>query len=243
MKGNADTPNPAPAPAPAAKEQSDPAAFLQFESHLHAVAALKQVGYAQAEVAPAFTSAQLAAAIGQVLEGEGITVLDLTPTLPETPHAAYQALAVSAFNAAASSRKDHRALFLIMRTLQNTPSVLFGHHWSNAQAFGEATPACTPAAFLFYKERQIEIPSEVCSLDCELAARLVAAQVTGNDSYFCCGICGGALAENTKTGLQLRPLAVTPARVTFLRECIVKRIDEGRFDCPVTGEPLYARRE
>jgi len=222
---------------------ADPAAFLQFESHKHAVAALKNLGYAQADTAPSFSSKQLSAAIGKVLEKQEITVLDLTSTLPETPHAAYQALTVSAFNAAASSRKDDKALFLIMRTLENTPSLLFGHHWGIVQAFGQGKatpPTSTPAAFLFHKERQIEIPSEVCSLDYELAARLVAAQVTGDSSYFCCGICKSPLAESTKSGLRLREIAVTPAKVTFLKDCIVERVMNGNFECPVTGLPLYA---
>ena len=221
---------------------ADLAAFLEFESHEHAVAALKSVGYSQADIAPSFSSKQLSAAIESVLREKGITVLDLTSTIPETPHAAYQALTVSAFNASASSRKDDKAVFLVMRTLANTPSLLFGHHWGNVQAFGKekATgPTSTPVAFLFYGQNQFEIPSEVCSLDYELAARLVAAQLTGDSSYFCCGVCKSALAERTKHGLHLREIAVTPAKVTFLRSCIVERINQGKFDCPVTGLPLH----
>ena len=247
-------PEPAPASAPentASLEEtdtvpdsieSDPAAFLSFESHEHAAAALKNIGYVHADTAPSFSSKQLAAAVQDVLSSEKITVLDLTPTLPETPHAAYQALTVSAFHAAASSRKDEKAVFLIMRTLENTPTLLFGHHWSGVQAFGKekaTAPTTTPAVFIFYKQRQIEIPSEVCSLDYELAARLIAAQVTDDHKYFCCGICGSALAENTKSGLHLREMAVTAAKVTFLKACILKRVEDGQFDCPVTGTPLY----
>lgn len=246
-------PDPAPAAAPesaAALEETDtvsdsieadPAAFLRFESHEHAAAVLKNIGYEHADTAPSFTSKQLAAAIQDVLSSEKIAVLDLTPTIPETPHAAYQALTVSAFNAAASSRKDEKAVFLIMRTLENTPSLLFGHHWGNVQAFGKekaTAPTTTPAVFIFYKQRQIEIPSAVCSLDYELAARLVAAQVANDHKYFCCGICGSALAENAKGGLHLREMAVTASKITFLKDCILKRVEEGQFDCPVTGEPL-----
>tara|TARA_Y100000389_G_scaffold203746_1_gene253275 strand:- start:1695 stop:2426 length:732 start_codon:yes stop_codon:yes gene_type:complete len=235
--------SPAGTPESVALLEADPAAFLRFESHRHAAAALKNIGYVHADTAPSFTSKQLAAAMQAVLSPEQITVLDLTPTLPETAHAAYQALTVSAFNAAASSRKDEKAVFLIMRTLENTPSFLFGHHWGNVQAFGKenaTAPTTTPAVFLFYKQRQIEIPSEVCALDYELAARLIAAQVAEDHKYFCCGICGSALAESTKSGLHLREMAVTPTKVTFLKSCILTRVKAGQFDCPITGAPLYA---
>lgn len=221
--------------------RADPAAFIRFESHESAVTALKQVGYAQADTSACFTSKELVAAVEDALSEEKLAVLDLTSTLPETPHAAYQALTVIAFNAAAASRQDERAVFLIMRTELNTPSLLFGHHWSNVQAFGKeaaAPPTTTPAVFLFHRQRQVEIPSEVFSLGHELAARLVAAQVTQDPSHFCCGICGAALAEQTKSGLRLREMAVTASKSTFLKECIMKRIHAGNFECPVAGGAL-----
>ena len=39
--------------------------------------------------------------------------------------------------------------------------------------------------------------------------------------------------------LQLRAMAVTPQKVTFRRECIVRRIDAGETSCPVTGQSLF----
>lgn len=208
---------------------ADPAAFLPFETHDEAVAALQCIGYGEASKAAEFEPADLASQLSEQLAASKLTVLDLTSTMPQTPQAAYQALAVSAFSAAAASRQDEGTVYMIMRTPANTPSLLFGHHWSNVQAFGKdcATPTCTPGVYVFHRDAQIEVPSPVFQLDCKLVARLIAARVTNDDSHFCCAICGSALSEATSAGgVRLREIGVARDNATFLKSCIIKAATE-----------------
>jgi hypothetical protein len=97
---------------------------------------------------------------------DGITVLDMSSTrlLPETSSAAYQALTVSALNAACSCRKDDKVASLIMRSASNTPSFLFGTHWgmlpmiqshSKHKTDELMEQQRTPAAYVFFGNRQI----------------------------------------------------------------------------------------
>ena len=92
---------------------------------------------------------------------DGITVLDMSSTrlLPETSSAAYQALTVSALNAACSCRKDDKVASLIMRSASNTPSFLFGTHWgmlpmiqshSKHKTDELMEQQRTPAAYVFF---------------------------------------------------------------------------------------------
>ena len=192
--------------AQGADATADQAAFLPFESRDRALEALKQVGYAQAEQAPKFASSALVEAVNALIGADGIVLMDMTSTLPETNEAAYQALSVAAFNAEAAARKDANAAFLLMRTQSNTPSFLFGHHWNLVQSLGSGVAdqhvrnQPTPAAFVIFRERQLVIPSSVCAVDETLAARLLAAEITEDKKHFCCELCGEALVSHDAGG-------------------------------------------
>lgn len=204
-----------------------PAAFLPFESQEQALEALEQVGYAQAEQAPKFASSALVEAVNALIGADGIVLMDMTSTLPETKEAAYQALSVAAFNAEAAARKDANAAFLLMRTQSNTPSFLFGHHWNLVQSLGSGVAdqhvrnQPTPAAFVMFRERQLVIPSSVCAVDETLAARLLAAEITEDKKHFCCEICGEALVKHDAGGniVEIAEVACTPDRRIFKRAC------------------------
>ena len=211
----------------AADPASDPAAFLPFDTHDQALDALEMVGYANAHQAPEFASSALTEAVNALIEAEGIVLMDMTPALPETPQAAYQALSVAAFNAEVAANKDKNAAFLLMRTKNNTPTFLFGHHWNLVQSLGKSVAdqhvrnQPTPAAFVIFRERQLVIPSSVCAVDETLAARLLAAEITTNKEHFCCGICGEGLVAHDAAGniAKIEEMAVTPDKRVFKRAC------------------------
>tara|TARA_B100001175_G_scaffold179453_1_gene152431 strand:+ start:163 stop:1005 length:843 start_codon:yes stop_codon:yes gene_type:complete len=206
--------------------ESDPAAFLPFETHEDALNALYKVGYARPHQAPEFSSAGLVQSVNKLLESEGLLLMDMTDTLPVTPQAAFQALTVAAFNAAAATRKHEKAAFLIMRTQGNTPSFLFGHHWNLVQSFGKEMALQhvfnqpTPAAFVIFRDREIVLPSAVYHE--EMATRLLAAEITKNPKYFCCELCGEGLVTHDDAGniTSIAEVAVTMDNRLFKRTCV-----------------------
>lgn len=214
-------------------------AVISFETHEQALAALAQVGYTDADTYPDFCAASLSSAVNDILLAEQITVLDMTDCIPNTASAAYQALTVLGVHGGIYSRNDDNAAFLVLRTKQNTPSFLFGVHYNIVQAFGKevadshvrTTP--TPAAFVFFRGRQIPIPSEVCTVDELLASRFIACEITQNDAHFCCGLCGTGFIKRSSTGSTVDEVAVTECGHMFHRECAMEHIAEtGSRRCP-----------
>ena len=213
-------------------------AFLPFETHEDAFSALEQIGYGSVRDAPSFTSEEIVEEVVSLLQKEGITVMDMTSTIPSTSSAAYQALTVSAFTASASCRKDTNAAFIIMRTTENTPSFVFGDHWGAAQSFGKeetdknAKEKQAPFLFIFYQNRQMCIPSSIFHAGKGISAKVVAQQITGNDSYFCCSICGSGFVYTGKDGeICISEVAVSPSGKTFKRQCVMDRIEKGDTSC------------
>lgn len=212
--------------------EPDPAAFISFQSHNQALSALRQVGFAGADRTPSFTPEELTAAANELLKGEGIVLMDLTTVIPDTSHAAYQALTVAGFNAAAACKKDKNAAFIVMRTEANTPSFLFGLHWGDVQAFGKeiadsrirSSPA--PAAFVVFREKQFMIPAAACEASLEIAARIVAFKVTAKTEFFCCSICKTPFISDDKTGESIAEIAVNKTGQMFLRSCVENLVRE-----------------
>lgn len=212
--------------------EPDPAAFIEFRSHSQATSALSQVGFVGADKTPSFTPEELTDAVNELLKQEGIVLMDMTTAIPDTAHAAYQALTIAGFNAAAACRKDKNAAFIVMRTEANTPSFLFGMHWADVQAFGKevadsrirSSPA--PAAFVVFRERQVLIPAAVCSVDVSIASRIVAYKITTNADYFCCSICKTPFISNDKTGESIAEIAVNASGQMFLRSCVESLVRE-----------------
>lgn len=207
-------------------QEPDPAAYIPFRSHNEAVHALGQVGYAGTDRVFNFKSSDLTSEVNNLLENEGIVMMDLTSTIPETPHAAYQALTVAGFNAAASCRKDNNAAFLIMRTESNTPSFLFGQHWGCCQTFGKSVAdkhvqeSPTPAAFVVFRERQISIPTSACDADVAVVSKMIAYYITLKEEYFRCSICKTPFITKDKAGEHLAEIAVNTNGHMFLRSCV-----------------------
>ena len=209
-------------------QTADPAAYLPFDTHEQAVSALESVGYPAPGPCLTYSSEELVDAVGDLLSKEGICLMDMTSTLPETPSAAYQALMVAGFNAAAACRKDTNAAFLIQKTDKNTPSFLFGSHWGAVQALGKNAAAAhvetkpTPVAYVFFRERQISIPSTVCAVDVSLAARIVAFEITMDATYFSCSMCGTPFITHAGGDMQIAPMATMPDGTMFMLECALK---------------------
>jgi hypothetical protein len=218
------------------------AAFLRFESHRAAAEALEQVGYRNVQDVADFAPAQLVQSVNDLLEPEGVTLLDVTTSLPDTPHAAYQALSIAGFTAAASCRKDSSAAFVVMRTAENSPSFLFGHHWALVQVHGrERADALvrsvdTPCGLVFYRDRQIAVPSCVCAVDEVLAARLVAYEITRKDEFFRCGLCEKPFARHVGEHTVVDEVALTACQHMFHRRCSEEYVQRTRSAlCPLCG--------
>lgn len=229
-------------------QTADPAAYLPFDTHEEAASALSSVGYPSPGSCLTFSSEELVDAVGDLLRKENICVMDMTSALPETASAAYQALTVAGFNAAASCRKDTNAAFLIQKTEKNTPSFLFGSHWGAVQALGKNAAAAhvetkpTPVAYVFFRERQISIPSTVCAVDVNLAARVVAFEITMDASYFSCSMCGTPFITHVGGDMQIAPMATMPDGTMFMRECALKyaRGEDGPAETTERSAPLEA---
>lgn len=214
-------------------ECPDPAAFLHFQSHNHAVAALRDVGYQDAGEKPQFSPDELLDEVNKLLKDRGVTVMDMTTAIPETPHAAYKALLIAGFQAAASCRKDENAAFFILRTEANTPSFLFGHHWQATQALGrevaseQVLKSPTPAAIVVFKERQICLPTSIFKTNVDIISRIIAHEVTMDKSFFSCALCKESLVLKDKAPvLQFAEMCVGPCGRMFKRGCIESYIKE-----------------
>jgi hypothetical protein len=221
------------------QEQPD-AALIPFNTHDDALDALRQVGYSDADVYPDFNADTLVHAVLKLVESESITVLDMTDCVPNTATAAYQALTVLGVHGGIYSKKDDNAAFLVLRTKENTPSFLFGFHWSIVQSFGKEVADDhvkkhpTPAAFVFFRGRQIPIPSSVCHVDELLASKFIASEILQSDECFCCGLCQKGFVQRLPLGSTVDEVAVTPCGHVFHRECAVGHIEKtGSARCPV----------
>jgi len=211
---------------------TDPAAFLPFDTHTEALAALESVGFHSPKCCLPFSPSDLVDAVSDLLQNDEIVIMDMTPTIPETASAAYQALTVAGFNAAASCRKDKNAAFLIQKTEKNTPSFLFGAHWGAVQALGKNAAAIevetkhTPCAYIFYNERQICVTSLVCEVDVHLAARIVAFEITMNAEYFSCSRCCTPFISHVGGDMEIAPMARMHDGKLLLKECALKYVEE-----------------
>jgi len=218
----------------------DPAAFLQFARHEDALAVLLGLGYKDASTSAPFTPDELMDALEELLKDEGIVVMDMTTTVPDTAQAAYKALTITGFNASAACKKDKNVAFAIMRTQSNTPSFLMGHHWSMTQALGKEVAdthireAPTPAAFLIFRERQFYLPSSVFKSNVCVASRLVARELTMNDSLFACCICNQTFVQSKGTAcVCVSEIGMAPCRHMFHRACVERHVVEtGKYSCP-----------
>lgn len=225
--------------------QEQPSALISFNTHDDALNALRQVGYAEADVYPDFKADTLVDAVSKLVECESITVLDMTDCVPDTSSAAYQALTVLGVHGGIYSKKDDNAAFLILRTRENTPSFLFGVHYSIVQSFGREVADDhvkkhpTPAAFVFFRGRQIPIPSSVCHVDELLASKFIASEILQSDDCFCCGLCQKGFVRRLPFGSTVDEVAVTPCGHTFHRTCAMEHIEKtGSTRCPVCDDPV-----
>lgn len=230
--------------APDASEAPDPAAFLRFDGHGDAMKFLLGIGYADAHVTSPFTPDQLTEETNALLKGENIVLMDMTTAVPDTSHAAYKALTIAGFNAAASCKKDSNAAFLIMRTEANTPSFLVGHHWSITQALGKEVAdahvkeAPTPMAFLIFRDKQVYLPSSVCRSNVKVASRLIAHELTMKESIFCCCICSKGFVESRSGAcVNVGEMAMGRCGHMFHRTCVERHVHEtGSYACPACAE-------
>jgi hypothetical protein len=200
-------------------------ALLKFDSHADALAALSSLGIHGADTAPSFEADDFRAELEDVLRGAGIAVMDMTSSVPHTASAAYQALTVAGVNAGAACRKDSNAAFVIVRSEKNTPSFAFGIHWSLAQTLGkddcEGAMREVPSALIFFREKQVQLPACASGASVEVAARLAAALLTGDDKYFSCEMCRTPLATQDDRGnVSVSEVAATSCGRLFRRACI-----------------------
>jgi len=221
-------------------EAPDPPAFLRFDSHEDATRALVGIGYHDAVKTPAFESEVLVEHTASLLNSYGAAVMDMTTALPDTPQAAYKALTVAGVHAAAACKKDTSAAFIILRTARNTPSFLFGHHWSLSQSVGKEAADLriksthTPAAIIFFRDRQVCLPSSICLSGVQIVSRLIAYLITSQADFFSCCVCHEAFADVSNDAcVKVSEVGMAPCGHMFRRECalnIIQRI--GRFECP-----------
>ena len=122
---------------------------------------------------------------------------------------------------------------LIMRTEANTPSFLFGHHWQATQALGQKVASegiinsPTPAAIVVYRDRQICLPTSIFKTNANIAARLIAHEITMDKSYFCCALCGETFVERgPNSSIRISEFGVSPSGHMFRRECVQKYREE-----------------
>jgi len=211
-------------------ESTSDAAYIHFDSHNEANTALQKVGYSMLDVDIHFKSEDITLKVGDILKDEGVVVMDMTPTIPCTSHAAYQALTVAAFNAAVSCKSDKNVAFIIMRTNANTPSFLFGAHWASMQALGKdvadkhVVKHTTPAAFIIFQERQISIPSSIFQADELIVARMFAHEITLKSKYFCCELCNSSFVHRSDQGTHIEEVAMGKCTHMFHRSCLLDYI-------------------
>lgn len=172
--------------------------FIRFESHDEALAALSSMGIFDASKTQNFMSDSLVKETNLLLKE--FTLMDVTSVVPCTAHAAYQALTVAAFHAQSSSRKDNKAAFLILRTAENTPSFLFGWHFSLLQSIGKEAADLrvatypTPSGLLIYGDRQLFLPKLV-GVPLELASKCIVNILEPQHSSFACAFCQSSFVK------------------------------------------------
>lgn len=228
-------------------EASDAAAFLPFDTHEDAIRALESVGYRDVSKVASFTPEQLCELVNAYTSQDNITVMDMTSTIPETPQAAYQALTVAGFTGTSACMKDQNAAFLMLRTQKNSPSFLFGTHWSMAQSLGReaadahAHKSPTPGLYVLFRERQMYVPTKVCHASIDIVARLVAQELTQRDLLTCC-ICNESFVEHGPNAcVTVGEMGIGPCSHMMHRDCAARHVQlTGRFGCPACESVVAA---
>lgn len=211
----------------------DPAAFINFESHTDAAGMLIGLGFLDVLKSPSYCATDLCDAVNGLLKERGVCAMDMTTAIPDTSQAAYKALTIAGFNAAASCRKDPKAVFLVLRTELNTPSFLLGHHWSLVQAIGkemadsQIRKSPTPGALIIFRDRQVWLPSSVLTATPEIVAKLIAQEVTSDESLFSCCMCGKTFVESREDAfIRVSEMGVAPCGKMFCRACVEAHVKE-----------------
>jgi hypothetical protein len=225
---------------PLENDAPDLAAFIPFESHSVANATLEQVGYSECRHTAAFSPGELCDRINELLvTADGLVLMDMTTTIPDTSHAAYQALTVAGFTAASACKKDDKAAFMVMRTESNTPSFLFGSHWATTQALGKDVADAqirnmsTPVLVVFHQDCQTQLPTSVVSAGLDITARVVAHELTKKAEFLCCDLCGTSFVRRGENGfVSVDEIGVSPSGHFFRRECALKYIEAGNNCTP-----------
>lgn len=218
---------------PHVEEAPDPAAYIQFASHNDAYKALESVGYSCVAQRTPFGSSDLCEQVNSLLKDDAVCVMDMTTAIPDTCHAAYQALTVAGFTASSACKKDNNAAFLMLRTESNTPSFLMGHHWGCVQAIGKDAAeahirqSSTPCLVVIFRDRQFYVPASVCSAGLQITAELVAHELTINPKFMSCCMCNKSFVERGAGDcVNIGEMGVGPDGRKFRRECVLKYAEE-----------------
>lgn len=223
--------------------QTDLAAYIQFDSHDHANTSLQQIGYTQCHQTADFSPTELCDRVNELVKEDSLILMDITTAIPDTCHAAYQAVTVAGFTAAAACKKDTNAAFMVLRTEANTPSFLFGHHWGIAQAVGKKVADAqirdspTPALLIIFRDRQFQVPVSVCRAGLNITARLVAHELTTKQEFLQCCVClGSFVKQESNACVSVHEMGVAPCMHFFHRECALKHLSSGYIaSCPACG--------
>ena len=222
-------------------DQESPA-FIQFVSHNEAYNALHRIGYTSVDSSVELTPREITDSLASMLDSQGFSIMNMTNAIPDTPHAAYKALTIAGFQAAAACRKDRNAAFLIIRTAANTPSFLFGHHWNLVQTLGHKVAdenvhsSSTPGLILIFREKQMCIPTSVCLSNLSILTRLMAMRITENSDFFACCFCKKGFIKNSNdVCINVSEVGMSPSGQLFHRDCAMHCIERGEdvmFDTP-----------
>jgi hypothetical protein len=220
--------------------ESNSGALIEFTSYDEAMEILMSIGYLQVSKTPTFLSHDLVDLSNSLLEKNNIKLMDMTSSIPSTVNAVYNALTIAGFTAVSSCKKDNNVAFLIMRTKANTPSFLMGHHWSMVQALGKSAAETTirnsptPSAFLIFRDKQFYLPCDICELSALITSRLIAKELSSDNSLFSCCICDETfLTQCIDACIRVPEIGIAPCNHMFHRNCIESYIKHtNSYKCP-----------
>ena len=220
-----------------------------WKTHTQAIRGLKNMGYDECGMAPAFSPEELTAAIDTLLEKKDMLVFDATNMVPKGPNADWSTWPFAGFELGQRALKVKNTAFLVLRTKQNTAGFLGGHIYGLALQLGGMQAAIehlsgssTPCGVVMIHERTLILPTAVMQGSPKLAARIIVAMMERDESAFSCCVCMESLIRVEGTGINdqvaLKGFVAADCDHAFHPVCIMGHIRAGGQGCPMCRGPL-----
>ena len=228
---------------PAFKLPSDISPWATYDE---AIKGLTDDGWTHAKYIPLFSSTQLCAQVQSLLDGTTVTVEDCTSSLPSGPGANLKEYGLLVRNLESVSTICPDKIYVVMRTLENTPAFLGGTTYvytlemrSKEKAVDFTRKMATPFLIALFRGVHIVLPTVAAQGSPLIPSKIISAMVNDRSTGFECAVCCESfLVKHDEHEYELKSFLATDCDHAFHPQCIVKQLAAGITTCATCRGPL-----